>query len=179
VATDLHTSEDVVFCDGRVVDAVRASISIPGIMSPVRARGSHLIDGGVTNPLGIDLLHDVGVDKVVAVNVYPSPADILNDTRKPKEDMQEHTWWGTVKMRVYQFMSTNIFNVLMSTVQYLESATAIRQETDADVVIRPIISGASWAEFYNPEPFIECGYQQAKKSIPEIRALLKRRSVSS
>ncbi len=50
----------------RIVDAVRASISIPGIVKPFYHKGRHLIDGGVTNPLPISLLVNEGVRKIIA-----------------------------------------------------------------------------------------------------------------
>ncbi len=72
VATDYSTGQPVVFRQGNVLQAVRASISIPGIFKPVRFKESVLIDGGVSNPLPTDVALDMGADLTIAVNLHPS-----------------------------------------------------------------------------------------------------------
>lgn len=62
-ATDIDTGETVVLNKGSVVDAVRASISIPGIFAPVKMNNRLLIDGGVTLPLPIRLVKEMGVKR--------------------------------------------------------------------------------------------------------------------
>ena len=69
VATDLNTGEEVVLDRGDVIEAVRASISIPGVFTPV-ARGDRLlVDGGLTNPVPVSLARALGADFVIAVDV--------------------------------------------------------------------------------------------------------------
>lgn len=69
VATDLFTSEEIVFRDGPLIPALRASISIPGVFTPVQLDGRHLVDGGLVNPLPLDLVREMGATHVVAVNM--------------------------------------------------------------------------------------------------------------
>lgn len=69
VATDLFTSEEIVFRSGPLTPALRASISIPGIFTPVYQDGRYLIDGGLVNPLPIDVVKDMGATHIVAVNL--------------------------------------------------------------------------------------------------------------
>lgn len=68
VATDLWKREQVVFETGKLRPAIQASIAIPGLFSPVRYRGSALVDGGLVNPLPYDLLFD-DCDTVIAIDV--------------------------------------------------------------------------------------------------------------
>ena len=70
-ATDLVTGERVVITSGRVVQAVRASSSVPGVVAPTRWRGRLLCDGFASNNSPIQVLHDLGADVVVAVNLMP------------------------------------------------------------------------------------------------------------
>jgi NTE family protein len=67
VATDLHTGEKVILSDGRVVDAIRASIAIPMIFSPWEIDGRLLIDGGASDPLPIDVAIQDGADIIIAM----------------------------------------------------------------------------------------------------------------
>lgn len=71
VATDVETGEEIVFDQGSVLDAIRASISIPGVFSVARWKGRHLVDGALVNPIPVDVLLRMGADFVIAVNVIP------------------------------------------------------------------------------------------------------------
>ena len=69
VATDIKSESEVVFDSGSLFDAVRASISIPSLFTPVQAGERLLIDGGVTNPLPLDRVKRTDGDILVAVDV--------------------------------------------------------------------------------------------------------------
>jgi NTE family protein len=69
VATDLHTGREVWFQDGSLLEAVRASIALPGLFSPVRHQGHWLVDGGLVDPLPVSLCRALGADQVIAVNL--------------------------------------------------------------------------------------------------------------
>lgn len=71
VATDYANGKQVLFRSGSVLTAVRASISIPGIFLPLKMDDTLLIDGGVANPLPIDVVRDMGAKNVIAVNLHP------------------------------------------------------------------------------------------------------------
>lgn len=76
VATDLETGSPVCLEQGRLADAVRASISMPGIFTPFEHSGRHLGDGGIVNPVPVDVARRLGVDVVLAVNLnHPTPPD--------------------------------------------------------------------------------------------------------
>ncbi len=74
VATDFWNRTEVVFEKGDVVDAVRASISLPGIFQPYVIDDHIYIDGGVVNPVPYDLIRD-DCDLLVAIDVYNYPSD--------------------------------------------------------------------------------------------------------
>lgn len=69
VATDLATGREVWFQSGPVLEALRASIAVPGIFSPVRHRGQWLLDGGLVNPVPVSLCRALGADVIIAVNL--------------------------------------------------------------------------------------------------------------
>lgn len=83
VATDVDTGEEIIIREGSVVEAIRASISMPAIFMPVKfsARGGStsgrkdrfLIDGGIVNPLPVSVLRDLGATFIIACNVIPDP----------------------------------------------------------------------------------------------------------
>lgn len=69
VATDLNTGGEVVLDSGDLLQALRASISIPGVFSPVRAGRRLLVDGGLVNPVPVNVARDMGAQVVIAVDV--------------------------------------------------------------------------------------------------------------
>ena len=69
VAADINTGEAVVLSGGNLAQAMRASMSIPGVFPPVEIGGRLLVDGGVADNLPVDAVRDMGADVVIAVNV--------------------------------------------------------------------------------------------------------------
>lgn len=69
VATDLATGREVWLRTGRVHEAVRASIGIPGVFSPTRSNGAWLVDGGLVNPVPVSLCRALGADIIIAVDL--------------------------------------------------------------------------------------------------------------
>lgn len=69
VATDIVSGEEVVIRSGDVIEAVRASISVPGIFTPVRSNGHILVDGGLSNPVPVSAARALGADIVIAVDL--------------------------------------------------------------------------------------------------------------
>lgn len=69
ISTDINTGEEVVLSEGKLIEAVRASISIPGIFTPVHVNGRFLVDGALVNPVPVTVARNMGADIVVAVDV--------------------------------------------------------------------------------------------------------------
>ena len=69
VATDIGSGEEVTMDKGDVIEAVRASISVPGIFTPVRRNGRVLVDGGLTNPVPVSTARSMGAKLVIAVDL--------------------------------------------------------------------------------------------------------------
>jgi NTE family protein len=69
VATDIDRASKVVFSEGNVAKAVRASISIPGVFSPVKIDNHHLVDGALIDPIPVDEAREMGADFIIAVDV--------------------------------------------------------------------------------------------------------------
>jgi NTE family protein len=69
IATDLATGREVWFERGPIVEAVRASISLPGILSPAKIDERWLVDGGLSNPVPVSVCRALGADVIIAVNL--------------------------------------------------------------------------------------------------------------
>ncbi len=69
VATELDTGREVWFREGPLLEAVRASMGLPGLLAPVKSEGRWLVDGGLTNPVPVSLCRAMGAEVVIAVNL--------------------------------------------------------------------------------------------------------------
>jgi NTE family protein len=76
VATDMQSGEAIVLRDGFLADAVRASMAIPGVFTPVELNGRILADGGMVQNIPVETVRDMGADAVVAVELHYPPGDI-------------------------------------------------------------------------------------------------------
>lgn len=86
VATDLDTGGEVVLSSGNLLQAVRASISIPGLFSPVRVGKRLLVDGGLVNPVPVSVAREMGAQIVIGVDVsqgiVPEPQPAARKNKK-------------------------------------------------------------------------------------------------
>ena len=86
VATDLDTGGEVVLSSGNLLQAVRASISLPGLFSPVRVGKRLLVDGGLVNPVPVSVAREMGAQTVIAVDVsqgiVPEPLPLPRKSQK-------------------------------------------------------------------------------------------------
>ncbi len=73
VATDIFTGKKVVFNEGDALTAIRASISAPGIFKPVLYKNMCLVDGGLVDPLPVDVAKDMSANIILAVDVIDIP----------------------------------------------------------------------------------------------------------
>jgi NTE family protein len=69
VATDLSDGNEIWLREGKVIDAVRASIALPGLFTPIFREGRLLVDGGLVNPIPVSLCRAMGAEIVIAVDL--------------------------------------------------------------------------------------------------------------
>jgi len=75
VATDLLNGKEVVFSSGSLFDALRATMSLPGVFAPIRLGDQVLVDGGLVNNLPVDVARRMGAEVIIAVGLETPPAD--------------------------------------------------------------------------------------------------------
>tara|TARA_B100000315_G_C14495363_1_gene549684 strand:- start:336 stop:1253 length:918 start_codon:yes stop_codon:yes gene_type:complete len=173
-----------VFDEGSLVDAVRASVSIPAIFVPHTVDGRQMIDGGILDPVPVDVLLKSGVNKIVAVNALPSPEDIHRRNQEVKEDEARraaqarekgkfsHTWYH-MRKRIAEGVEPKIFDVIMHSMQAMEYVLAEQACQQADIAMHPTIPVVNWYQFYSVGDLIERGEQEAERMLPQIRELIK------
>ena len=89
VTTDILTGQQVVLREGSLIEALRATISIPGIFTPVLIGERYLVDGGLVNEVPVSVCREMGADFVIGVNVIPEPGSSLRKS-EPDKSPQTH-----------------------------------------------------------------------------------------
>ncbi|MFD3448027.1 patatin-like phospholipase family protein [Microbacteriaceae bacterium 4G12] len=145
VATDILTGEKVVFTKGSIADAVRASISIPGIFVPERVDGRLLVDGGVVDRIPVSVVKELGADIVLAVDV--SPVKINGEV-------------------------TSIYDVIIQSIEIMQHELVHYRQIASDLMMHPAVEEFSSRAFTNIEEIVRVGEEEAEKHIATIHTLI-------
>jgi NTE family protein len=173
VATRLDTLERVVLSSGSVVDAVLASLAIPGICVPVMRGGVPYVDGGICDPLPVDALIDIGVRKIIAVNTIATPQTIKACSGEiAASEPSGRTWRRTLNTWFNPFASGNSFDTLMRSMHAAQTRLAEASCRKANVVLRPYSCEGRWHDFSMPARYISLGRHETEAKLREIRTLL-------
>jgi NTE family protein len=172
VATDLMTGHEVWIRKGRLVHALRASFSLPGLFKPVKYNDRWLVDGALVNPVPVTACHALGAQVVIAVNVN---ADILGKKQnqaaeagadgliKALEENAQAGNKGAMSMLHKVFgaepQQPTAFNVMsMSLDILLDRIARSRLAGDPpDITIRPRVGHIGLMDFEKADEIIEAG----------------------
>lgn len=194
VATDLARGVEVVSGSGDLPAAVRASISIPGIFTPVTREGSVLVDGALVNPLPVSVARAMGAEFIIAVDLTrglleggnrgawgTAPASPLAPPLAP--DGEREGWArraleagrdlfrGREKTQFRKVRSggsiPNIFEVVLSSYQVME-VQVVRTRLaiePADLLIRPAVGHIGLMEFHRGEEAVAAGREAVREAL--------------
>jgi NTE family protein len=149
VAADIVTGEKVVFSAGSIAEAMRASMSIPGLFSPYEAEGRSLVDGGIVDNMPVDIAREMGADIVIAVECR---------MRSPKSPSDLRSSLAITNQTANLFVEENMRP----------------SRADADLLIRPDLSGFNRMSYAEAAALVARGEAQAHEAGPAILALAAR-----
>lgn len=191
VATELDTGHEIWFRNGSLLAAVRASISLPGLMAPLEHEGRWLVDGGLTNPVPVSLCRALGAEQVIAVDLNSDlvgrharqrkHAIAEDDVEIGEIPVEESDFWRRVteqlknslqtpkEMLMSQMFGENhapgIFDVIASSMNVVQDQITRSRlaETPPQIILTPKLSSLGLME-----------YDQAAVAIEEGRASVMR-----
>lgn len=179
VTTRFDTLERVVFSTGEVSPVVLASCAIPSVFVPVKLDGETYVDGGVSDPLPVDVLREAGVERVIAVNIIPTSAFLRCAREHEREQVdvkrRRFDFLRLLNQQINYFAYGNILDVTQRAViggQIRAAEEACRQ---ADVVLRPLACDSRWHDFSNPGKYISLGRRVAEENLADIQQLVNRK----
>jgi NTE family protein len=183
VATDLATGREVWLREGSVIDAVRASIALPGLLTPAVQDGRLLVDGGLVNPVPVSLCRAMGADLVIAVDLN---WDLIGRRHKIANDAVTAAapFGGILDAVLARFRSVggleaggdmpSMLDVLTTSLNIMQvRITQSRLAGEpADVVIRPRLSGIAAMDYHLGTAAIAEGERAAQQALPFINELI-------
>jgi NTE family protein len=165
-ATNLNSGDEIVLREGRVVDAVLATIALPGVFPPQIMGDTRLVDGGIVDPVPVRPARELFPGPVVAVALSPS-RDEWADSGSPNP-------FASIPIidmftRLRPGAALNVF--LRTTEIMMRMYTEVRLELDRpEVIIRPRVAHIGLFDQPSAAEMCELGEQAAESEIPRIRA---------
>ena len=143
VATDLGSGQAITFRRGNTGAAVRASSAVPAVFQPVRLGDREYVDGGLVSPVPVRQVREMGANLVIAVDISSDP---------------EGNPYG------------DTFQILMQTFAIMGKSINTLALKEADLVIRPALSGVKSADFSARLRAIEAGRVAMRTALPALKA---------
>lgn len=150
VAADVATGERVVLASGSIADAMRASMSIPGVFAPYALDGRRLVDGGVVDNLPIETARALGADLIIAVH-------LVGGTAFSTEEIDR-----------------NPLDALAKSLDILIRNSVLRQLSEADCVLTVDLTGYLMTDFAKAADILAVGERTAEGSLAELEAFRAR-----
>ncbi|MBE0423860.1 MAG: patatin-like phospholipase family protein [Lutibacter sp.] len=176
VATDIINEKEVVFSDGSFYEAIRASVAIPSLITPVKYKDTLLIDGGVLNPVPIQYVARENNDILVVVNLYGNK---MNTIINPKTVMEKQEGFNlTINdfvNGINKFISSGDqkslgYFSLLNTATYAMVHKLAKDNVEKhkpDIVINIPFDSASTFDFFKADELIKLGEDATIKAISE------------
>ena len=145
VATDLNSGLGVLFQRGDTATAVRASSAVPALFQPVKIGGREYVDGGLVSPVPVRYARQMGAEFVIAVDISSAPeGNAASDT----------------------------FEILMQTFSIMSKSINTFELKDADMVVRPLLTGVGSSNFSARRQAIDAGRVAMTALLPQLRLAL-------
>ncbi|MBN1384865.1 MAG: patatin-like phospholipase family protein [Elusimicrobia bacterium] len=149
VAVDISHNKEIVMKEGPIWEAVLSSISIPGVMPPVKVKGHIFVDGGAVQMIPLNAVRDMGCDFSIGVDVSADIPEISENDLRNAFDITHHT-----------------SDIALSVLKQI-------QIKDADFLLSPPVGGIKWFELKRFSECIIAGEKETIAKIPELKNRIK------
>ena len=170
VARDIVNGQQIILRSGPVITAVRASISVPGLFTPVKVRGRYLVDGGLVNMVPVSTCRDMGAEYVVGVNVIPDPAGRIHEPEDETDDEEGKERGRGSRLRRSKHpkpSAPNVVKVLIQSLYIPGYRIAMENLQYADMAISPEVGNIGFFQFDKEVEAIEAGEKAARLALEE------------
>ncbi len=191
IAADLRTGHEVWIRKGSLIEAMMASIALPGVFPPVERNHRFLVDGALVNPVPINAIQALGARMTIGVDLHadiigkaakPGQAyqtvagfDLFDDNDVPPEEQKKVSSGLTRRLFRREQNSPSLFGVMVSALGIMQDRmTRSRLAGDPpDIHIKPQIGHIGLLEFEKGPELIAEGYAATERLIPTIREAMR------
>jgi len=149
VGVDILNEEEVIFEAGDVTDAVRSSIAIPAVFSPFKHQGRWMVDGGLLNPVPVDVLLRKGADMVIAVSIESKPPEVKTQEKDP-----------------------GIKQIISQAISIVHGRATSDFVKNADLVLYPDVGAYAWDDFHQGTALMRHGMDECFERLPDIQKMI-------
>jgi NTE family protein len=149
VATDIINNKKIESNKGDIINAIKASIAIPGVLTPTYVNENLCVDGGLIDPVPLQSIVDMGSDITLAVNLYGLQSSEKNDNNYNIVDIVDRS-----------------AKIILNNVTHLSF-----KNNEPDILIEPPIDQFKGWDFHKSNELIDIGYNTAKKILKENEEL--------
>jgi NTE family protein len=185
-ATVLQTGAEVWLRSGSTLDAVRASLAMPALFTPVQHQGRLLVDGGLVNPVPVSLARAMEADVVIAVDLA---SDILGRSLRaapaPEPTASSHEWLRLLQTSVSRLLPSSptpaeaalpsMLSVMTTSIEIMQiRISRSRMAGDPpDAIIRPRVAHIGVLDFHHAADAIEAGRRAVQEVMPALQAWIE------
>lgn len=203
VATDLKSEQVVVFRKGSLHNAIRASISIPGVFTPVDHESTWLVDGGLTNPLPISTCREMGADSIIAIDINLRTPEVKKQEtavvpQKNEEDKSASSALDNLRASISKLLPQLQTPVSETLERWFETQTKPNEPLSMmevltrsfrvgeneitrntiklnppEILIQPAVGDIMTLEFYRGKETMQAGRDAVLEKMDELEALLR------
>ena len=177
VATDLASGREVWLKEGRILDAVRASVALPGLLVPQLLDGCYLVDGGLVNPVPVSLCRALGADIVIAVDLG---MDTIGLRQRPGDPSAPVPAWRQTMGRWLgregegeKVVRPSLADVVSNSIAIMQGRIARSRLAGepADVLIAPRLGQLGLLDFHRADEAIAAGRKATEHMLPMLLAI--------
>ena len=150
IGVDILKGEEVIFETGDVTDAIRSSIAIPAVFFPFRHQDRWMVDGGLLNPVPVDVLLRKGADMVIAVSIEPRDGGRTNQEKPP-----------------------SIKQIVSQTISIVHGRATGDFVKKADMVLYPNVGEYAWDDFHKGVSLMRVGMEACFERLEDIRKMIR------
>ncbi|MFY0674067.1 MAG: patatin-like phospholipase family protein [Bacteroidia bacterium] len=182
VATNIDKQTEVVFTSGSLFEAIRASIAIPTVLTPVKTEEGHLVDGGILNNLPLDHVKRHDNDMLFAVNVNAEIPNLLPAVSEPEKENTKKSAYQKRMAELTEMIgklmparkksdSLGYFDLINDTINVVVNANAIQaiKFHNPDKVFKISNKSANTFDFFKAEELYEIGRYVAKQELAKTK----------
>ena len=188
VSTNLDTGREVWFTEGRLADAVRASMALPGLFPAVRNDHRWLVDGGLVNPVPVTVCRALGADIVIAVNLNSGIIGKRNNGTPEATPTNDRGVLSSIKQQAKEYSNSifpnhdekdeapGLFYAIANSINIVQDriTRSLLAGDPADVLLSPQLAHIGMLEFHRAAEAIQEGEGCVQRVLPEIRRVTRK-----